>query len=57
MDLGFMNVYNLHGGIFDWANNTKQLENKKGQPTKSVHGYNEKWSKYLNDQVVKPVID
>ena len=53
---GYTNVYNLHGGIFDWANNQKPLENDKGATTRSVHGYNDKWAEYLNKEVVKPVL-
>ena len=54
--MGFKNVYNLYGGIFDWANNKKEVQAKNGQVTNEVHGYNDKWSKYLNKNVVEPVL-
>ncbi|MBU2019310.1 MAG: rhodanese-like domain-containing protein [Bacteroidetes bacterium] len=56
IEQGFTNVYNLHGGIFDWANNQKPLENSKGASTKNVHGYNSKWSEYLNPKVTQPIV-
>lgn len=45
--LGFENVYNLYGGIFDWKYNDKTILNKNGQPTDSVHTYNKNWSQWL----------
>lgn len=47
---GFGSVYNLYGGIFNWANNGYPLENTEGKATKAVHGYNKKWAKWLNDE-------
>ena len=43
---GFTNVTNLYGGIFHWVNEDNQVVDAKG-PTKRVHTYNEKWSKWL----------
>ena len=40
---GFVNVYNLYGGIFEWVNRFHVLA-EQGQ---SVHTYNKKWSKWL----------
>jgi rhodanese-related sulfurtransferase len=53
---GYTKVYNLYGGIFDWANNNKTLEKTNGDTTKEVHGYNQKWSEYLNSEVTKPIV-
>ncbi len=46
-ELGFTEVYNLHGGIFDWKNKGNQVVNPEGIPTDSVHTYNKNWSKWL----------
>ncbi len=46
-ELGYTNVLNLYGGIFDWKNKDHQVVNRKGQPTDSVHTYNKNWSKWL----------
>ncbi|MEO9532213.1 MAG: rhodanese-like domain-containing protein [Crocinitomicaceae bacterium] len=54
---GFTNVYNLYGGIFNWANSGFPVENKNGQPTKKVHGYNKKWAKWLNEEKCEAKLD
>lgn len=45
--MGFTNVKNLYGGIFDWKNGGKEVLNSKNMPTDSVHTYNKKWSQWL----------
>lgn len=45
--MGFNNVKNLYGGIFDWKNQGLEIVNEKEQPTDSVHTYNKAWSKWL----------
>ncbi|MEP1094412.1 MAG: rhodanese-like domain-containing protein [Cyclobacteriaceae bacterium] len=45
--MGFTNVKNLYGGIFDWKNQDKDVVNKNQQPTDSVHTYNKSWSQWL----------
>ena len=44
---GFKNIQNLKGSIFKWANQGFPLVNTQNQPTQEVHGYNEKWGKWL----------
>lgn len=45
--LGYTDVKNLYGGIFEWKNNDKIIYNVKEQPTDSVHTFNKHWSKLL----------
>jgi rhodanese-related sulfurtransferase len=45
--LGFENVYNLYGGIFQWKNNDYKIVNQLGMATDSVHAYNRLWGKWL----------
>lgn len=45
--LGYENVYNLYGGIFDWKYQNKAIFNQYEQPTDSVHTYSKSWSKWL----------
>lgn len=45
--LGYKNVYNLYGGIFEYKNNDGQVVNSENKITDSVHTYNKKWSVYL----------
>jgi len=46
-NMGYKNVYNLYGGIFDWKYHDKPILNKHSQPTDSVHTYNKNWSQWL----------
>lgn len=46
-EAGFDRVYNLHGSIFKWVNMGYPIVDAKGQRTNRVHGYNEKWSRWL----------
>ena len=49
-EMGFNNVFNLYGGIFNWANSGYKLVDKNNKETKEVHGYNKEWSKLLNEK-------
>lgn len=49
--MGYINVKNLYGGIFDWKNKGNQVVNATGQPTDSVHTYNARWSQWLYNGV------
>jgi len=45
--MGFADVHNLYGGIFDWVNNENTVVNQAGIKTDSVHTYNKDWSRWL----------
>lgn len=45
--LGYQNVYNIYGGIFEWKNEGMPVVNRQNQLTDSVHTYNKNWSKWL----------
>jgi len=47
LKLGFTEVYNLYGGIFQWKNSGKIVVTPKGEETEKVHTYNKKWSQWL----------
>lgn len=47
LKLGYTNVYNLYGGIFEYKNSNGKVVNNQNQVTDSVHTYNKKWSTYL----------
>lgn len=47
---GYKYVFNVYGGIFDWANNGFPLATSK-ETSKSVHGYNLDWAKWLNKNI------
>lgn len=45
--LGYKNVFNLYGGIFEWVNSGYPIYRNNTVHTDSVHTYNEEWSKWL----------
>ncbi|HNP18119.1 MAG TPA: rhodanese-like domain-containing protein [Fulvivirga sp.] len=46
-EMGYTNVLNLYGGIFDWKNNGHEVVDGQNVVTDSVHTYNKNWSKWL----------
>ena len=53
--MGFKNVYNLYGSIFEWANKGYPVENFTNKNTKEVHTYNEKWSQWVTNPDIKKI--
>ena len=51
LKLGFTDVSNLYGGIFDWINDGNPVVNTSGIRTDSVHTYNKEWSKWVEKGV------
>jgi rhodanese-related sulfurtransferase len=49
-ELGFSEVYNLYGSIFEWVNEGYELEDSESQPTKKVHGYNWVWGRWIQNE-------
>lgn len=47
LEMGYKNVKNLYGGIFQWKNDGYEVVNNHGTPTDSVHAYNKSWSQWL----------
>jgi rhodanese-related sulfurtransferase len=47
LSMGFKDVRNLYGGIFEWVNESYPVENSQGIKTDSVHTYNKEWSRWL----------
>jgi rhodanese-related sulfurtransferase len=45
-ELGFTDIKNLYGGIFDWSNKGYPIY-KNEEKTDTVHGFNKFWSKFL----------
>lgn len=51
--MGFENVRNLYGSIFEWANQGNELCDDKDESTNVVHGYNRSWSKWITNPSLK----
>lgn len=45
--LGYQEVYNLYGSIFEWVNAGYVVVDAQKNPVKKVHTYNKAWSKWL----------
>jgi rhodanese-related sulfurtransferase len=52
--LGYTNVQNLYGSIFEWANAGFPLE-QHSTKTNKLHTYNKKWSKWVENKNVEKV--
>lgn len=48
-ELGFENVHNLRGGIFDWFNRGFPVFNAGGE-TNEVHPYDQKWGRWVKER-------
>ena len=46
--LGYTNVHNLYGSIFEWVNQGNTVVDNKGQATQKVHTYNRVWSVWVD---------
>lgn len=53
--LGFEQVYNLYGSIFEWVNAGFPIVGPDGQQSKQLHTYNAKWSKWVDPQQAERV--
>jgi rhodanese-related sulfurtransferase len=49
--MGFTDVHNLYGGIFEWVNRQQAVVDQQEQPTDSVHAYNRIWGVWLHQGV------
>jgi rhodanese-related sulfurtransferase len=47
LKLGYKNVFNLYGGIFEWKNSGENVVDNLGKNTERVHAFSVEWSKYL----------
>ena len=45
--VGYTNVKNLYGGIFEWKNNDLPVYNMNEKVTDSVHTFSKEWCKWL----------
>ncbi|WP_395625619.1 rhodanese-like domain-containing protein [Daejeonella sp.] len=48
LDAGYKNVFNLHGGIFEWINQGNPVYNNNGVQTSEIHTYSKDWAPWVN---------
>lgn len=46
-EMGYKNVLNLYGGIFEWSNAQKALQDSTGKSTRKVHAYSKAWGVWV----------
>jgi rhodanese-related sulfurtransferase len=51
--LGYTNVSNIYGSIFEWANRGFELVDAAGIPTRRVHTYNANWGRWVDENKVE----
>lgn len=44
---GFSNIKNLYGGIFLWADQSREMIDGQNNETSKVHGYNRFWGRWV----------
>ncbi|MFT6166996.1 MAG: rhodanese-related sulfurtransferase [Vicingaceae bacterium] len=49
--IGFTNVSNLYGGIFEWKNQDQPLVTPESKPTEEIHAFSRVWGIWLNKGV------
>jgi len=52
-NMGFKNVRNLYGSIFEWANQGFELCGEKNETTQTIHGYDKSWSQWVKNPKLK----
>ena len=45
--MGYTNVHNLYGSIFEWINRGYDVVDENGKKTDKIHTYNKKWSQWV----------
>lgn len=48
LEMGYADVSNLYGGVFEWVNQEQAVYKKTNVPTDEVHAYNKAWGVWLN---------
>ena len=46
--LGFTNVYNLYGGLFEWVNRGHEVIDMSDHVTSQIHAYNKVWGVWVS---------
>ncbi len=53
--MGYTDVHNLYGSIFEWVNRGNPVVDKNEEVTKQVHTYNKKWSQWVDKNQAEKV--
>ncbi len=47
LKMGYKNVLNLYGGIFEWKNQNFPVFDSNNKETENIHAFSKEWSQYL----------
>ena len=47
--MGFTNVKNLYGSLFEWVNSGNEVYDSSSKRTDKIHGYSRQWSKWIDN--------
>jgi rhodanese-related sulfurtransferase len=47
LKMGYKNVFNLYGGIFEWKNQNLPVYDANDLETEKIHAFSKEWSSYL----------
>lgn len=53
---GYTNVWNLYGGLFEWANQEQPLYTSDSISTARIHGYSPSWGKWIDNKADLQVV-
>lgn len=53
--MGYTNVYNLYGSLFDWVNRGYPIVQSNGEATQKVHTYDRNWSRWVKHKAIEKV--
>ncbi|MFM2394836.1 MAG: hypothetical protein RLZZ546_2818 [Bacteroidota bacterium] len=57
MKMGYKNIFNLYGSIFEWVNSGFNIVDENNQSTNKIHVFNKDWSKWLTNKKYTKIID
>lgn len=46
-EAGYTKVYNLYGGLFNWANHKYPMVDNNKKRTTRIHGYSKRWGRWI----------
>lgn len=55
LDMGFKDVYNIYGSIFEWVNRGYPVVNASGKETNKIHGYGRTWGIWIKNEKAEVV--
>jgi rhodanese-related sulfurtransferase len=53
LKMGFEDVHNLYGSIFEWANQSQPLVSPEGDTVQQIHAYNLLWGQWMKNEDIK----